>query len=88
MVVNISRGDLVDDEALLALLRDGHLRAAGLDVFANEPRVHPGYGALDNVFLSPHIGSATHETRDAMGWLLIDGIAALARGETPDNLLA
>ena len=87
VVVNISRGDLVDDEALLALLRDGHVRAAGLDVFANEPRVHPGYRALDNVFLSPHIGSATHETRDAMGWLLIDGVAALSRGEKPDNLL-
>ena len=87
VVVNISRGDLIDDEALLALLRNGQVRAAGLDVFANEPRVHPGYRALDNVFLSPHIGSATHETRDAMGWLLIDGIAALARGDTPDNLL-
>lgn len=87
VVVNISRGDLVDDKALIAALRAGHVRAAGLDVFANEPHVDPGYRTLDNVFLSPHIGSATHETRDAMGWLLIDGIAALERGETPDNLL-
>ena len=88
VVVNISRGDLVDDDALIAALRSGQVRAAGLDVFANEPRVHPGYRSLDNVFLSPHIGSATHETRDAMGWLLIHGIEALARHETPDNLLA
>lgn len=88
VVVNISRGDLVDDEALIAALESGQVRAAGLDVFANEPHVHPGYRTLDNVFLSPHIGSATHETRDAMGWLLIHGVEALARGETPDNLLS
>lgn len=87
VVVNISRGDLVNDEALIAALRGGHLRAAGLDVFANEPQIHPGYRTLGNVFLSPHLGSATVETRDAMGWLLIEGIEALVRGETPTNLL-
>jgi len=87
VVVNISRGDLIDDRALVDALRSGQVRAAGLDVFANEPKVHPDYRTLDNVFLTPHIGSATHETRDAMGWLLIRGIEALARGETPDNLL-
>ena len=87
VVVNISRGDLVQDDALIAALRSGHLRAAGLDVFANEPHIHPGYRALDNVFLSPHLGSATVETRDAMGWLLIEGYEALMRGEKPSNLL-
>lgn len=87
VLVNISRGDLVDDEALIAALQSGRLRAAGLDVFANEPRVHPGYRALDNVFLTPHIGSATEETRDAMGWLLIDGLQALAAGRQPANRL-
>jgi lactate dehydrogenase-like 2-hydroxyacid dehydrogenase len=86
-LVNISRGDLIDDDALIAALSSRRLRAAGLDVFANEPRVHPGYGKLDNVFLTPHIGSATEETRDAMGRMLIDGIEALGRGETPANRL-
>jgi lactate dehydrogenase-like 2-hydroxyacid dehydrogenase len=87
VVVNISRGDLIDDDALIEALQSGHLFAAGLDVFANEPHIDPRYRTLDNVFLTPHIGSATHETRDAMGWLLIRGIEALARGDVPDNLL-
>lgn len=87
VLVNISRGDLVDDEALIAALASRRLRAAGLDVFANEPDVHPGYRKLDNVFLTPHIGSATEETREAMGRMLIDGIEALGRGETPLNRL-
>lgn len=88
VVVNISRGDIVDDDALIDALKHGHVFAAGLDVFANEPNVDPRYRSLDNVFLSPHIGSATEETRNAMGWLLIDGLAALRRGERPANLIA
>jgi lactate dehydrogenase-like 2-hydroxyacid dehydrogenase len=88
VVVNISRGDLIDDNALIEALQSGHVFAAGLDVFANEPKVDPRYRVLDNVFLTPHIGSATHETRDAMGWLLIDGLEALHRGEAPSNLLS
>lgn len=87
VVVNISRGDLVDDAALVQALESGRLSGAGLDVFANEPNVFPGYRALDNVFMTPHIGSATTETRDAMGWLLIHGVEALSRGGTPTNLL-
>jgi glyoxylate reductase len=88
VLVNISRGELVDDEALIRALSTGRLFAAGLDVFANEPNVDPRYRELDNVFLSPHIGSATQETRDAMGWLLVDGLDALYQGFTPGNLLA
>ena len=88
VVVNISRGDIVDDDALIDALKRGHVFAAGLDVFANEPHVDPRYRDLDNVFLSPHIGSATEETRNAMGWLLIDGLAALRRGERPAHLIA
>ena len=87
VVVNISRGDIIDDDALIDALRNGQVFAAGLDVFANEPHIDPRYRTLDNVFLSPHIGSATYETRNAMGWLLIDGITALRRGERPANLL-
>jgi glyoxylate reductase len=88
VVINISRGDLINDNALIAALQSGRLFAAGLDVFANEPNIDPRYRALENIFLSPHIGSATHETRDAMGWLLIRGIETLANGGTPANLLS
>lgn len=87
VVVNISRGDLIDDDALVAALESGRLFAAGLDVFANEPNIDPRYRALDNVFLTPHIGSATLQTREAMGWLLIHGLEALDQGRRPDNLL-
>lgn len=88
VVANISRGDIVDDDALIDALTSGHVFAAGLDVFANEPHIDARYRELDNVFLSPHIGSATEETRNAMGWLLIDGLAALRRGERPANLIS
>jgi glyoxylate reductase len=88
IVANISRGDIVDDNALIEALINGQVFAAGLDVFANEPAIDPRYRTLDNVFLSPHIGSATHETRNAMGWQLIEGIEALRRGERPTNLLS
>lgn len=87
VIVNISRGELVDDDALIHALASGQLFAAGLDVFANEPNVDPRYRELDNVFLSPHLGSATQETRDAMGWLLVDGLNTLYQGGIPSNLL-
>jgi len=87
VILNISRGDLIDDDALIAALQSKKIFAAGLDVFANEPNLDPRYRTLDNVFLTPHIGSATEETRDAMGWLLIDGLKALQNGERPFNLL-
>jgi lactate dehydrogenase-like 2-hydroxyacid dehydrogenase len=76
VVVNTARGDLVDDEALLAALRSGRIAAAGLDVFAGEPRIHPGYLGIENVFLLPHLGSATHETREAMGFCCLDNLDA------------
>jgi lactate dehydrogenase-like 2-hydroxyacid dehydrogenase len=88
VLVNISRGDLIDDDALIEALQSQRLAAAGLDVYANEPHIDQRYRALDNIFLTPHIGSATHETRDAMGWLLIRGIEALEQGRAPANLLA
>ena len=73
-VINTGRGTVVDDEALIAALRSGHVAAAGLDVFENEPDINPAYYDLENVVLLPHIGSATVETRQAMGLLALDGI--------------
>jgi len=87
VVVNAARGTLVDDDALIAALRSGHIAAAGLDVYNNEPHLHPGYLTLENVVLLPHLGSATIETRDAMGRVALSGIAALLSGETPGNLV-
>lgn len=76
VVVNTSRGNLVDDEALIAALKSGKVAAAGLDVFDGEPNLNRGYCELDNTFLLPHLGSATHETRDAMGFCCLDNLDA------------
>src|SRR5215468_5908445 len=87
IVVNTARGDLVDDEALIAALRSGQVGAAGLDVFQGEPAIHPGYRGLPNTFLLPHMGSATIETREAMGFRALDNVdAVLAGGAAPDRV--
>ena len=88
IVVNISRGDLVDDDALIEALTSRRLFAAGLDVFRGEPALDPRYRDLPNAFLTPHVGSATVETRDGMGFMLLDGVAAIERGDTPVNRIA
>lgn len=85
IVVNTARGDLIDDGALVAALATGRLFAAGLDVFDGEPDLHPAYRSLQNCFTLPHLGSATVETRVAMGNLLIDGLATLFAGGRPAN---
>ena len=87
VIANASRGTLIDDDALIAALKSGQIAAAGLDVYTAEPQVAPGYLALENVVLLPHLGSATTETRDAMGHLVLDGIAAVLAGNRPDNLV-
>ena len=74
LLVNVSRGSVVDETALVAALRDGRLGAAGLDVFANEPNVPEALFDMPNVVLTPHIGSATVETRRAMGNLVVDNL--------------
>jgi gluconate 2-dehydrogenase len=76
VLVNIARGGIVDDAALAAALREGRLAAAGLDVFEGEPRVHPDLLALDNVVLSPHIASASADTRHAMAELAAENVLA------------
>jgi len=81
--VNASRGSLVDEAALLAALASGHLFGAGLDVFRNEPAYDTRFAALPNVFLSPHMGSATVETRNAMGFRALDNISAVLSGRPP-----
>ena len=87
IVVNTARGDLVDDEALIAALRSGQVGAAGLDVFQGEPAVHPGYRSLPNTFLLPHMGSATIETREAMGFRALDNVDAVLQGRpAPDRV--
>ena len=88
VVVNAARGSLVYDAALIAALRSGHIAAAGLDVYNNEPKLNPEYIALENVVLLPHLGSATTETREAMGRIVLSGIGALLAGETPRNQVA
>ncbi len=89
IVVNTARGDLIDDDALIAALRSHKIAAAGLDVFRNEPRLDPRYLELPNVFLLPHIGSATLETRDAMGAAVFSNISAHFDGlPMPNAVLA
>lgn len=81
MLVNVARGTLIDEAAMLELLQSGGLGGAALDVFENEPEVPAGFLALDNVVLSPHQGSATTQTRDAMGALLVANLDAHFAGE-------
>ena len=68
-------------------MQSGQIAAAGLDVYNNEPNVAPGLLALENVVLLPHLGSNTVETRDAMGYLVLDGIDAVLAGRTAGNLV-
>jgi len=88
IVVNSARGDLVDDEALIAALRSGQVGAAGLDVFQGEPAVHPAYRTLENTFLLPHMGSATIETREAMGFRALDNVDAVLAGRAARDRVA
>jgi lactate dehydrogenase-like 2-hydroxyacid dehydrogenase len=88
IVVNASRGAVVDDDALIAALKSGKVAAAGLDVYNNEPDIDPRYRELSNTFLMPHIGSATRETRDAMGFRALDNLDAFFAGREPRDRVA
>jgi glyoxylate reductase len=83
VLVNTARGSVLDDAALADALREGHLAAAGLDVFRDEPRVPDAFRGLSNVVLTPHLGSGSRETRAAMARMVLEEIERVARGEAP-----
>ena len=87
ILVNTARGALVDEPALVDALDAGHIAAAGLDCFAVEPGGNPAFARFDNVFMMPHVGSATVRTRDAMGFRALDNIDAFFRGDRPRDAL-
>jgi lactate dehydrogenase-like 2-hydroxyacid dehydrogenase len=87
IVVNTARGGLVNDIDLIAALKSGRIAAAGLDVYEGEPKLDPEYISLKNTFLLPHIGSATIETRTAMGMLALDNLDAVLNGRPAPTLV-
>lgn len=87
VLVNMARGGIVDDGALVEALKNGTIWAAGLDVYENEPRVNPGLLELTNVVLTPHIASATTPTRQAMAMTAAKNLVAALSGQAPPNLL-
>jgi glyoxylate reductase len=87
VLVNSSRGPVIDEPALAEALRSGEIFAAGLDVFENEPEVHPDLLELENATVIPHLGSATVDTRLAMGMLAVENLIAALEGRRPPTLL-
>lgn len=85
ILVNTARGDVIDESALVTALRSGRLAGAGLDVYPNEPYVHPDLLGLENVVLLPHLGSATLESRVAMGMRAVDNLVAFFSGDVPND---
>ncbi len=87
VIINTARGDIVNDDDLIEALQSGKIAAAGLDVFNNEPDIDPRYRSLNNVFLLPHLGSATPNTRIAMGMRALDNLDAFFSGVTPKDVV-
>jgi lactate dehydrogenase-like 2-hydroxyacid dehydrogenase len=87
-LINTARGDVVDSKALIKVLKERWIAGAGLDVYEGEPNIDPGFLELDNVALLPHLGSATEETRVAMGNRVLDNIAAFFAGSEPGDRVA
>ena len=86
-LINTARGDVVDETALIAALKNGGIAGAGLDVYAQEPNVPSDLIALENVVLAPHLGSATGATREAMGHMAVENARSFFDGKTPPNLV-
>ena len=86
-LINVARGPVVDEEALVRALREGEIAGAALDVFEREPEVHPGLLELSNVVLTPHIGSATVATRRRMARMAVEGVLKALSGEKPENIV-
>ncbi|EPX83838.1 D-isomer specific 2-hydroxyacid dehydrogenase, NAD binding domain protein [Rubellimicrobium thermophilum DSM 16684] len=84
-LINVARGDVVDEEALIAALEAGRIAGAGLDVHPREPEVSPRLCAMENVVLLPHLGTATHSVREAMGRMALDNLVAFAEGRALPN---
>jgi lactate dehydrogenase-like 2-hydroxyacid dehydrogenase len=84
-LINTARGDIIDSKALITALKEHWIAGAGLDVFEGEPNIDPGFRELDNVALLPHLGSATLETRIAMGNCVLDNLAAFFSGREPKD---
>jgi len=87
-LINTARGDVVDEPALVKALKDGVIAGAGMDVFAKEPTVIEDLLSMENVVMFPHLGSATTETRVAMGLCSLDNVKAFLNGEEPPNRVA
>ena len=87
-MINTARGDVVDEQALVAALKSGTIAGAGLDVYESEPRVTEELLAMENVVLFPHLGSATRETRVAMGMRVLENLEAFFAGEPPRDRVA
>ena len=88
ILINTARGEVVDDEALISALRENQIAAVGLDVFNDEPNINPGLLKFQNAILLPHLGSATQETREAMGFRVLDNIADFFEGKVPRDKVA
>jgi glyoxylate reductase len=87
ILINTSRGPVIDENALVEALRNGWIGGAGLDVYEWEPKVHPDLLEMENVVLAPHIGSATHTTRNKMASMASEGILKLLSGSRPENIV-
>ena len=86
-LINTARGAVVNEHDLVDAIRSGHLAGAGLDVFDNEPNIDPELVGMENVILTPHIASATHESRAKMGEMAVNALINCLKGEMPGNIV-